>query len=121
MAMRDHLKLYSLDHIFNLSFDKELQVLGVELVGYDPISGALKRVTVNALGEYATNDIEEVGTITYIGKEDPAGEWFIQKVDQTSGTSIRYATVKNNPTYTTYSDGWTNRATLTYNTYSGSF
>jgi hypothetical protein len=122
MAINDTNRIHSIEHIFNASFDKEHQMLGVELIGYDPLASspanALKRITVNALGEYATNDIEEVGAVTYVGKEDPAGDWYLQKIDKSSGTSIRYATVKNNATYTNYTDAWTDRASLTYGTYS---
>jgi len=124
MALNDSQKIHSLEHIFNLSFDKELQILGVELVGYDPLSGsngALKRITTNAMGEYVVNDIEEIGALRYLGKEDMVGDWFVQKLDETSGTQIRFATVKNNTSITSYTDAWTNRASLTYGTYSQAF
>jgi hypothetical protein len=126
---RDSNKIHSLEHIFNLSFDKEYQMLGVELVGFDPLGadpagnrvGALKRITTNAIGEYRMNDRVDVGTDTWVGFEDPEGDWIIQKIDQSSGTSIRYATIINNTSTTSYSDAWTNRATLTYGTYSQAF
>ena len=127
MAINNSNKVHSIDHILNLSFDKQYQMLGFELVGYDPIGAAvsgdraLKRITVNALGEYVTNDVEETGVITYVGKEDPVGDWYLQKIDTTSGTSIRFASVINNSSITSYSDAWTNRASLTYGTYSQAF
>jgi hypothetical protein len=68
-----------------------------------------------------SNDIEEVGTLTYIGKEDSQAEWYIQKIDSASGTTIRYASIKNNVSITNYSDAWSNRNLLTYGTYSQAF
>ncbi len=59
---------------------------------------------------YQTSDVDEASApVTYIGKIDRAGNWFIQKIDQTSGVTIRF--VKGASGYTT---NWTNRASLTY-------
>ena len=125
MAINDRqgkdLKPYSLTHIFNQGFDQEFQVPVFELLNFDPLTNALKRVTTNAMGEYSTNDVEEVGAVTYIGKEDPDGGWYVQKIDTTSGTSIRYASVSNNPSIGSYTAAWTDRTTLTYGTYSEAF
>lgn len=74
------------------------------------------------LNNYSTNDVEEASsTLTYVGKEDKDGNWVVMKIDESSGTSIQYATVTNNSGTTTYSDAWTNRASLTYNDYSTAF
>jgi len=68
---------------------------------------------------YGTNNIDEASsTLTYVGKEDKDGVWVIQKIDTSSGTSITYATQTNNPTYTSYSDAWTDRSLLVYSQYS---
>lgn len=67
------------------------------------------------------NDLEEVGVITYVGIENAHAEWIIKKLDETSGLSIRYATVDNNGGYTTYSSAWTARASLSYGLYSTLF
>jgi hypothetical protein len=67
------------------------------------------------------NDLEEVGAITYVGIENANAEWTIKKLDETSGLSIRYATVDNNGGYTTYSSAWTARASLSYGLYSTLF
>lgn len=115
--------------MFIESFDREFDQMGFELLGYDPLTrdddgtvvGGLKRVTIKALGDYVANDIEETGSLTYIGFENLDGDYFIQKIDDSSGKSIRFATVVNNASVTSYSDAWTNRATLTYNTYSTAF
>lgn len=122
-------KKYSLEHIINMGFDEEFQVPAVELLGYDPlikdadgnIVGGLKRITTSAFGDYGTNDIEEIGALTYIGKEDAGGDWYIQKIDTTSGTTIRYATAKNNANTASYSAAWTDRASLSYGTYGTAF
>ena len=117
-----HQTKYSEQNIQNNSYDEDFGVNVVELLSYDPISDALKRVTTNAMGEYITNDVvEPSATLTYVGKEDADGDWYIQSIDTTSGTSIRFATEANNPTYITYATAWTDRATLTYGTYGNAF
>jgi len=114
-------KKYSLEHISNMGFDEEFQVPVFELLSYDPVANAMKRVTTNAFGEYGTNDIEETGSVTYIGKEDPSGDWYIQKIDTSTGTQIRYATASNNGAVSDYTAAWTDRAGLTYGTYAQAF
>ena len=126
MAINDTRHLHSLDHMFNASFDKKYQIMGVELIAYDPINAdtdsALKRVTTNALGEYALNDKVDDGLISYIGFEDAEADWIVQKVDNTAGVSRRFATKLNNPTVTSYADAWTARdTTLNYDTYGVAF
>lgn len=122
-------KKYSIEHIFNHGFDERFQIPAFELLSYDPLGqdadgnvvGALKRVTTNAMGDYGTNDIEETGSITYIGKEDSNGDWYIQKIDTSTGTTIRYASKANNANIVDYTGAWTDRATLTYGTYAEAF
>lgn len=72
---------------------------------------------------FSTNDFEEAtGSILYVGKESASGEWWLTKIDtSTSALPIQHATVTNNSSVTSYSDAWTNRATLTYSDYSGAF
>ncbi len=55
-------------------------------------------------------DIEE-DTTSYYGNTNVSGAWMIKKV---TGTLVSYATVTNNATVTSYTDAWTDRATLTY-------
>ena len=73
------------------------------------------------LDKYNTNDIIESGSVTYICKERADGEWMVLKIDSTTNNVFRYATVLNNSSITTYSDAYTNHATLTYGTYSEAF
>ena len=66
------------------------------------------------------NGLEEASqTITYIGLESLSGTWWIKKIDSTSG--IQHASVSTDPSYTTYTTAWTNRATLTYSDYQDAF
>ena len=119
----------TLQKMFIESYDREFNQNSFELLSYDPlirdsagnVVGGLQRVTTKALGDYVANDIEETGNITYIGLENLDGDYFIQKIDATTGKSIRFATVINNPTYTTYATAWAARATITFNTYSTAF
>lgn len=109
-------KLFSLPHIFNTSYDDTYQVLTFEPVELDTVSGSTVRVPAT---RYAVNDVENASaTVTYVGSESVSGTYLIRKIDKTSGTQVRYATQLNNASVTTYTQAWTNRATLTYDLYS---
>ena len=72
------------------------------------------------LGKYVTNDVDDVtvSDVIFVGKETRGGdEWLVIKMDMSSGMSVRYATKTNNPSYTTYSAAWSQRTSLTYETY----
>lgn len=80
-----------------------------------PVSATL------SLSEYYVEDVEEdtATNTTYVGKQTDAGIWLVQKIVETTvgtitTTTIQYATILNNATVLTYSDAWTNRASLTY-------
>jgi hypothetical protein len=74
------------------------------------------------LQAFETNDVDKVSsTLLYNGLEDKNGVWVIEKVDSTSGVSLRYATHANNSSYNDYLTAWANRATLTYNIFSIAF
>lgn len=60
--------------------------------------------------DYSVNDLEEAAT-SYYGKSNASGAFLILKV---TATSVSYATVTNNGAVASYTDAWTNRATLTY-------
>lgn len=114
---------YSEQNILNESFDKDFGVLAVELLGYDPITDSVKRVTIDALNHYATNDIDTPDADTvYEGLEEADGSWQVVKTLK-DGTQnhMRFATVNNNSTYTSYSAAWTNRAILNFDLYSIAF
>jgi len=83
--------------------------------------GSTNPLPINDI-KYNTNDIEEASsTITYIGAEDKDGNWYIKKIDTTTGCVFSHATVKNNSGYTTYDTAWTARAGLTYQNYGDAF
>lgn len=63
-------------------------------------------------GGYQTNNLEDAAT-TYIGKSKTDGTWLVEKFIDSTGVKT-YANLSNNGSVSTYSDAWTNRATLTY-------
>ena len=95
----------------------------MEQVAYDGSTQTYKKVTIDALSHYGTNDIDKSSaTLFYEGLEDAEGSWQIVKTTIDGDvTSLRFATVLNNSSITSYSTAWTNRATLTYGTYSQAF
>jgi hypothetical protein len=109
---------YSVQYLENLSADLTTNppFLRRLIVGKTASGGI-----ADTVAEYGLNNIAEDGDITYLGKESAEDEWLVVKIDATSDTEFTYATVKNNPTVTTYADCWTNRATLTYNKYGIAF
>jgi hypothetical protein len=67
---------------------------------------------------YGILNVEEVGDLTYIGKQDIVGNWLIIKMDESSGLSILYGTKINNPSIMNYVEGWEHRGTdLVYGDY----
>lgn len=101
----------------------------------DVILGAYKKIT-EVLGFVRVSVVDESGisiaektakykteftdpasaTITYICQESPSAEWLVKKINSASGIQTGFASVKNNPTVTTYAAAKTARATLTYGT-----
>jgi len=80
------------------------------------------KLSVDASDCFNVNDIaEESSTVTYIGMENSEGNWYLKKIDTTSGNSFSHATITNNPSVTTYSSAWSNRATLTYQDFKEAF
>lgn len=78
--------------------------------------GGNTAVQVTSIGDFLLNDYDKFSTsIEYFGKSN-GSEYRIELITQGAGAdfTIRYATIKNNPTRLTYSDAWTNRTTLTY-------
>jgi hypothetical protein len=81
-----------------------------------------ENVSGKLLDSFETNDVEKVSnTFTYNGQEDKSGTWCIQSIDSSSGASLRYATILNNPSYTNYAAAWAARASLTYDLFSVAF
>lgn len=114
---------YTSQYIHNMSFDDDFKLQVFELVAHDPITDTVKKVTLDALNHYSTNDIDtpDVNTL-YEGLQDSDENWQIVKsVKNLNQSSFRFATIKNNNTYTTYSDAWIDRATLSYDYYGVAF
>lgn len=72
------------------------------------------QVTVN--DTWDVNDtIKASTTVTYFGEESVDGKWRVRKVTKAGSlTSIRHATIRNNPTYTNYIDAWNGMTQLVY-------
>jgi len=69
----------------------------------------------SVLSTYETHDLDEAGTTTYVGLQDPQGNWCIKKIVETSGDlDITYSNESNNGSYTVYASAWIGRASLTY-------
>ena len=86
------------------------------------LSGVIKAIkdlgsSLSGGSNFKTNDVETIGTITYIGKSEPNnGKWIIISMDESVADLIvnRYATFNNNSGYNNYADAWTDKETLTY-------
>lgn len=71
-------------------------------------------VVAVAIEDFVTNDLDESGSTTYIGRSNGVN-WEVQRIVETGpDLSVRYATIANNSSYTSYTTAWTNRLTLTY-------
>lgn len=83
-------KPYSLQHIFNRSFNEETQQLMVLLLGQD--GQGIQMLNADNLAIKVTVS----GSITYVGKAAPGSDqasavWQCMKIDETSGTVITWA------------------------------
>jgi hypothetical protein len=90
--------------------DRELQKF-TEVDGSPAVKVAVVQ-SAESSGTYQTNNLEDGSTI-YIGKSKASGTWLVEKFVDATGVKT-YANLSNNLSVTTYSDAWTNRATLTY-------
>lgn len=93
---------------------------GGGIASFTNAAGVVTQVQLTATGRVPVADpdlaiqIDESGSITYIGKAVPssatsASAWQIRKIDATSGTSITWASGDAN-----FNKVWDDRATLTY-------
>jgi hypothetical protein len=76
------------------------------------------RVTSNASAggvTYGISNIEETGTYKYYGFEDASGNWYIMRKTLATNAYLYSAGSSN------YSTNWTNRASLSYTSYSTAF
>lgn len=75
---------------------------------------------------FQANDFDDTTTanVTYVGKQNAAGEWWIVRIDESgSTTTFQHATFTNNPLVSpnTYSQAWSEILTLTYGDYDDVF
>lgn len=84
-----------------------------------PITGSIT-ASASTLADFAFNDSDNTTTASteYFGYTKPDGTWLIKK---STATTMRYATVTNNGSVTTYSDAWAAIATLTYGRFEEAF
>jgi hypothetical protein len=70
----------------------------------------------NVFDLYQVNEVDDAGGgITYVGKAKTDGTWLIEKLTEASGDLTKvYANESNNSGVSTFTDAWTDRATLTY-------
>jgi hypothetical protein len=67
--------------------------------------------------EFYTNNVDTtVSDTVYEGSENSSGKWMVKKINLLT-LEMGYASLKNNPTMTTYADAWTDHTSLTYSTY----
>lgn len=116
--------------VLNQSFDREYNVLGVELLAENETGTALNRLKTDASGnlaiagtitassstlaEFQFNDLDDTTTADteYYGFTEPDGSWLVKRL--VSGSTMGYATVNNNGAVTTYASAWAAIASLTY-------
>lgn len=84
--------------------------------GAVPITGSIT-ASASTLADFSVNDIEE-DTTSYFGYTKPDGTWLVKSL---TATSVSYATETNNVLVTSYTDAWTDRATLTYQRFDEAF
>lgn len=89
------------------------QPLTIDDNGALQITGSIT-ASASTLADFSVNDY----TDEYYGYTKPDGTWLVKKV---TDTSLSYATVSNNGTVTSYTDAWTDKATLTYSRFDEAF
>lgn len=89
----------------------------VDLTGADDLSN------IEANTEpWGINDVATSGAVTYVGKEQKDGTWYVMSIDTTSDTAIQHATITNNSGVATYTAAWAAKAsTLVYGDYGAAF
>lgn len=114
---------FTVQHIENTSYDEAFEMAGREIWAYDSVNSVLRRVTLDALGHYGTNDVDKVSSaLFYEGLEDADGNWQVVKTTTVGGvTSNRFATQLNNAAITDYATAWAGRSGLTFETYGSAF
>lgn len=72
-------------------------------------------ILVTSEDTWILNDVQEGAGTDYLGKESVDGKWRVIKATQVGDyTTFRYASVRNNPTITTYEQAWADYENLIY-------
>jgi hypothetical protein len=96
-----------------------VQPLTIDNTGALQITGSIT-ASASTLADFSINDSDNTTTALteYFGFTKPDGTWLVKK---STATTMRYATVTNNGSVTTYSDAWAAIATLTYGRFEEAF
>lgn len=105
------------DEILTLEVPGGALAQGVALVDDSGAQAGVGRNPLAVAEVYASMDVAEAAPLTYVGKLARDGAWLVQRIDETSGMAVRYATVANNALVADYATAWAGRAGLTYGTY----
>ena len=101
----------------SIAIDIPNEALRVNVVagGSSGGSGSVN-IPADILKDYQLQDVNKNGSTTYLGKIMNGGSWFIVRIIKvdSNNTNFRFANISNNSSYTTLTDAWTNRVTLTY-------
>lgn len=107
-----------------IDYQKMAEVIGKEIAGMIVTVGGSRSRAGNSSrvtnGQEFVNNRYVDGVITYYGSQRPNGDWLIRKDDATDLNNMieTYASIKNNPSVSTYTQAWNNRTSLTYGIYS---
>lgn len=96
----------------------------IEITNYDTIVQVISPEYASAIFKKLKWGVEDFDTsntvVTYVGQISEDGQWAVVKVYEDTEIHVKYATVKNNPTYT-YQTAWANRTSLNYSDYNEAF
>lgn len=110
------IKPYSLQHIFNQSFDRDAQVVAIESLEYNPAGNSSEAQVVRAVTKNLAMRVDDTTTanVVYIGharigEATDDAVWRIKRIDESSGVVITWADGN-----ASFDNVWDNRASLTY-------
>jgi len=119
---------YTSQHIDNQSFDEGLQVKVTELINtsgvlINPATEETLQAVLDASGggglssySFMQDSPSAESGYFYTVKINSSDAWLMVRDPSDGATPRKFANVGNNALVTTWSDAWTDRATLTYDT-----
>lgn len=118
---------YTIQYLENLSADISVSppilrrgtlVKGSDGNYYPQIGSSQGEMLTSSISRWNFNNYIESGSTTYVGYQDSDGDWMIRKiVFSDNSIASTYATIKNNASYTSYASSWSDRESLSYDTY----